>query len=86
MGRHENTWQRYPRNLEGAWHAIDDLRDAVDELTKADEIAQAVTEALAKHKSLLFSRTEKILGLVFALILTVGTIVSAVFSIAATGH
>lgn len=25
-------WPRYPRDLEGAWHAIDDLRDHVEKI------------------------------------------------------
>jgi len=24
------SWPRYPRDLDGAWHAIDDLRDQVE--------------------------------------------------------
>lgn len=34
-------WPRYARDIEGAWHAVDDLRDIVAELLEERDLMKA---------------------------------------------
>jgi hypothetical protein len=52
-------WPAYRRNLEGAWKAIDHLRDQIDRLDRADEIAEKVSEALHRERFLTYTVLQK---------------------------
>lgn len=77
-------WTRYPRSPDGVWHAIEDLRDAVDALRQADQIAEEVTTALVANRRRFFTTWERLLALSISLIVAVSSVVAAVFSI--RGH
>lgn len=62
MSQHRR-WRRYDRSKPAnAWHAIDDLREAVDSLFTADEIAVAVTEKLRNERLVTLTVFQKTLG------------------------
>lgn len=61
-------WQRYPRDLEGAWHAIDDLREAIDDMQIADEVAEKVRAEIRKEHSLTLTTLQKLGGTAVGLI------------------
>lgn len=63
-----HRWPRYDRTKPGnVWCAIEDLREAVDELVTADEVAAAVTERLKKEHAMVIGLGGKIVGAVIAL-------------------
>lgn len=68
MAPREGNWRRYNRDLDGAWHAIDDLRETlrgpegfnnliiqVEELVDAEMIARTVAEQMRKDRTRLLT-------------------------------
>jgi hypothetical protein len=82
----EASWPRYPRNAEGVWHAIEDLRDAVDSLRQADQIAEQVTEALVKQRGRFFTRSERLIALAVSVIIAVSSVIGAIYAIHGASH
>ena len=67
-------WKRYPRDVQGAWHAIDDLRETVDAMAVADEIAEKVKVALKDERNVHFTLWQKAGGFVLGCFVIAGTI------------
>jgi hypothetical protein len=79
-------WPRYPRNAAGVWHAIEDLRTAVDSLRQADKIADEVAEALINNKRRLFTTGERVLAASVGVVVAVSSVVGMIFAIRGGGH
>jgi hypothetical protein len=86
VARRELTWTRYPRTPEGVWHAIEDLRAAVDSLRQADQIAEQVAEALVKQRGRFFTRSERVIALGVSLLIAVSSVIGAIYAIHGAGH
>lgn len=52
-------WTRYPRDVDGAWRAIDDLRERIDGMQIADEVAARVEKALKRQRQFELSFLQK---------------------------
>lgn len=52
-------WTYHPRDLDGAWRAIDDLRGRVDDMQIADEVTERVTTAIEQHRMFGFTVLQK---------------------------
>jgi hypothetical protein len=68
------------------WHAIEDLRDAVDDLRQADKIADEVAEALINNKRRFFSTTERVLAASVGIVVAVSSVVGMIFAIKSGTH
>lgn len=71
-------WRRYPRDLEGAWHAIDDLRAELDRMDRADEIAEKVTQQMKRDTALGLSILQKSLVAGVAVVSLAGSVAAIV--------
>lgn len=70
-------WVRYDRDDPRAiWLALEDIRDIIDEMVTADEVAAKVAERLKKERVLVLGFTGKLVGIVIAL----GTLGTAIHS------
>lgn len=73
----KHRWTRYDRNsFEGIWFAIEDVREAIDDLVTADEVAAAVSERLRKDRTMVVGLGGKLIGVGIAL----GTLATAIHS------
>lgn len=67
-------WVRYtPRDTRNAWFAIEDIREAIDQLVTADEVAAKVSERLKHDRVMVLGLGGKVIGAVVAL----GTLATA---------
>lgn len=70
-------WPRYDRSKPGnVWLAIEDVREAIDALVTADEVAAAVTERLRKEHTMVLGLGGKIA----ASLIGVATLATAIHS------
>jgi hypothetical protein len=59
-------WHRYPRTLQGAWQAIDDIRDRIDGMAIADEVAERVKGEIESHHMISLTPFAKVVAAIFA--------------------
>ena len=60
-------WPRYDRAApDSVWRAIEDIRDAVDAMTTADEIAAEVAKRVRKERTLVLSGFQRLAALLVA--------------------
>lgn len=71
-------WPRYSRTLEGAWYAIEDLREQLDRMDRADEIAERVTAQMKRDTALGLTILQKALVAGVAMVSLAGSIAAIV--------
>jgi hypothetical protein len=64
----ERRWPRHPRTVQGAWFAIEDIREAIDDMAVADEVAERVDRALSHRRTVRLTLTQKVLATLVAAI------------------
>lgn len=70
-------WRRYDRAKPGSvWLAIEDMREVIDDLVTADEVAAAVTERLKNEHAMVIGLGGKLVGGAVA----IGTLATAIHS------
>lgn len=75
--QNRRRWTRYDRSKPAnVWLAIEDLREAVDDLVTADEVAAAVSERLKNERTMVVGLGGKIVGALIA----AGTLATALHS------
>ena len=66
-------WPRRPHTLQGAWEAIEDLRDRYDDMQVADEVAAAVRLEIERHHMFGFTVVQKAAGATLGLVVLVAS-------------
>ena len=59
-------WQRQPHTLAGAWLAIEEIRERIDGMQLADEVAERVKAEIEGHRMYGFTILQKVGGAVLA--------------------
>jgi hypothetical protein len=57
-----HRWTPQTRDVRGAWLAIDELREQIDGMRMADEVAERVKTEIEAHRMVGFTLVQKILG------------------------
>lgn len=71
-----HRWKRYDRSRpDSVWLAIEDIRECIDEMQTADEIAEAVAEAVKHEKAFTLTVVQKVAVALTTSIVAAGAVV-----------
>jgi hypothetical protein len=73
-----DAWKTYPRTLGGVWLALEEIRERIDAMQTADEVAQKVAETLKARRMLGLTTAQKAVASAGGLVIFVSSLLDII--------